>query len=117
LVLAERTLYYYRERAYRYLLENSYKEDLLFGQFIELTKKFANKVGIAFDEQCMDTTMFMSNIKKADRLALAYDVLLNAVNTIPENKEHYLGKYWLSIIDLNIPKLLREFVSGPTGIG
>ncbi len=30
--------------------------------------------------------MFMSNIKKAGRLALAFDVLLNTVNTIPENK-------------------------------
>ena len=32
----------------------------------------------------MDSTMFMSNIKKSGRLALAYDVLVKAVKSIPE---------------------------------
>lgn len=34
----------------------------------------------------MDPTMFMSNIKKAVRIALAFDVLYMAVKTIPEEK-------------------------------
>ena len=34
----------------------------------------------------MDSTMFMPNIKKAGRLALAYDVLIKAVKAIPESE-------------------------------
>jgi len=34
--LAERTVYYFRERVYQYCLENPGKDDLLFGQFIKL---------------------------------------------------------------------------------
>ena len=34
----------------------------------------------------MDSTMFMPNIKKAGRLALAYDVLTKAVKAIPESE-------------------------------
>lgn len=84
--LSERTLYYFRQRIYQYCLENPDKEDLLFGQFVILLKQFAKKAGIILDEQRMDTTMFMSNIKKAGRLALAFDVLVKAVKAIPEVK-------------------------------
>jgi hypothetical protein len=81
--LSERTLYNFRERIYKYSVENPGKDDLLFGQFITLLKVFAEKAGISLDEQRMDTTMFMSNIKKAGRIALAYDVLVKAVKVIP----------------------------------
>ncbi|WP_025746793.1 transposase [Caldicoprobacter faecalis] len=84
--LAEKTLYNFRSRIYRYLVEHPDEEDLIFGQFLNLTKKFAEKAGISFSEQRMDTTMFMSNIKKAGRLALAFDVLQRAVKAIPEDK-------------------------------
>ncbi|MBC7765710.1 MAG: transposase [Hyphomonadaceae bacterium] len=84
--LAERTLYYFRARVYQYLVENPEKEDFLFGQFIELTKRFASKAGVVMGEQRMDSTMFMSNMKKAGRLTLAYDVLCNVVSLIPEKK-------------------------------
>jgi hypothetical protein len=82
--LAERTLYYFRERVYEYCIENPTNEDLLFGQFIKLTCEFAKISGITMNEQRMDTTMFMSNIKKAGRLSLAYDVLTKAVKAIPK---------------------------------
>ena len=82
--LAERTLYYFRERVYRYCLENPGGDDLLFGQFVGLVKGFAGKAGISFGEQRTDTTLFMSNIKKAGRMSLAYDVLVRAVKAIPE---------------------------------
>ena len=84
--LAERTLYYFRERVYRYCRENPGEDDLLFGQFIRLLHGFAGKAGIALGEQRVDTTLFMSNIKKAGRMSLAYDVLVKAVNAIPENE-------------------------------
>ena len=82
--LAEKTLYNFRSRIYQYLVKNPDKEDLIFGQFLNLTKEFAKKAGISMEVQCMDTTMFMSNIKKAGRLALTFDVLHRAVKTIPE---------------------------------
>ena len=84
--LAERTLYYFRERVYKYCLENPGSDDILFGQFISLVKVFAGEAGISFEEQRTDTTLFMSNIKKAGRLSLAYDVLVKTVKAIPKDK-------------------------------
>ncbi|NLI93135.1 MAG: transposase [Peptococcaceae bacterium] len=84
--LAERTLYYFRERIYQYCLENPGKEDLLFGQFIKLLHDFAAKAGISLEEQRTDNTLFMSNIKKAGRMSLAYDILNKAVKAIPKEK-------------------------------
>lgn len=83
--LAERTLYEFRNRVYQYLVNHPHEEDLIFGQFLNLTRKFAQTAGISLEIQRMDTTMFMSNIKKAGRLALAFDVLLRAVKAIPES--------------------------------
>jgi len=84
--LAERTLYYFRERVYQYCLDNPGKDDLLFGQFIELLRRFSEKAGVSLDEQRTDTTLFMSNIKKAGRMSLAYDVLIKAVKAIPKDE-------------------------------
>lgn len=81
--LSDRTLYNFRERIYKYSIENPGKDDMLFDQFITLLKVFAEKAGISLDEQRMDTTMFMSNIKKAGRISLTYDVLVKAAKAIP----------------------------------
>jgi len=81
--LAERTLYYFRERVYNYCLQNPDKEDLMFGQFVKLLRDFADKAGVTLDKQRTDTTLFMSNIKKAGRMALAYDVLVTAGKALP----------------------------------
>ena len=83
--LAERTLYDFRARAYRYTIENPEQEGLIFGEFLHLTKNFLNTANIASEAQRMDSTMFMPNIKKAGRLSLAYDVLIKAVKAIPES--------------------------------
>ena len=84
--LAERTLNHFRERVYQYCLESPEKEDLLFGQFIRLLESFATHSGISLQQQRTDTTLFMSNIKKAGRMSLAYDVLVKVVKAIPEAK-------------------------------
>lgn len=84
LYLTERTLYYFRERVYGYSIENPGDEDILFGQFIKLLHAFAGMAGISLEEQRNDTTLFMSNIKKAGRISLAHDVLAKAVKAIPE---------------------------------
>jgi len=81
--LAERTIYNFRERVYTYCLENPGSEDLLFGQFIKLLQNFAKEAGLSLEEQRTDTTFLMSNIKKAGRMSLAYDVLFKAVKAIP----------------------------------
>jgi hypothetical protein len=84
--LADRTLYYFRERVYLHCVEHPESEDLLFGQFIKLLHNFANKAGISMGEQRTDTTLFMSNIKKAGRISLAYDVLVKVVKAISKEK-------------------------------
>ena len=84
--MTERRLYYFRKRLYIYLLEHPEDEELLFGTFIKLLKEFAKEASINLEFQRTDTTLFTSNIKKAGRLSLAYDVLRLAVKSIPENK-------------------------------
>lgn len=82
--LSPRTLYEFRERLYRYALSHPNEDDLIFKQFIELTKNFSEILKLKTNEQRMDSTFVSSNIKKAGRLSLAYDVLVQAVKSIPE---------------------------------
>ena len=82
---ADRSLYYFRERLYLYTMEHPEKEDLMFGQFKSLLEGFCNKTGLLTNEQRIDTTMFMSNIKKAGRISLAFDVLMKSVRAIPRD--------------------------------
>ena len=84
--LGERTFYDFRARVYRYAIEHPEQEDLTFGQFLKLTKNFLKMANLLSEAQRMDSTMFMPNIKKAGRLALAYDVLIKAVKAIPERE-------------------------------
>lgn len=83
--LAERTLYEFRRRVYQYALSHPNEEDLVFKQFINLTLKCAKLTGTILEEQRMDSTMIMSNIKKAGRLALIYDVLAQAIKAMPDH--------------------------------
>jgi hypothetical protein len=77
------TMYEFRRRLYRYSIENPKSGDLIFKQFIELTKAFVNESKTFTDEQRMDSTMITANIKNAGRLALAYDVLEQALKVMP----------------------------------
>jgi hypothetical protein len=83
LYLAERTLYEFRRRVYRYTVENPDKKDLIFGQFEKLTAQFIKLAGINTKEQRVDSTQIMTNIKLAGRLSLAYDVLTRALAACP----------------------------------
>jgi hypothetical protein len=84
--LAERTFYDFRARVYRHIIEHPEQEDLIFGQILQLTKNFLKTAKLSSEAQRMDSTMFMPNIKKAGRLALAYDVLAKAIKAIPESQ-------------------------------
>ncbi|MCL5676408.1 MAG: transposase [Firmicutes bacterium] len=83
LYLAIRTFYEFRERVYRYAVENPGKDDLIFAQFEKLTAHFLEVAQINTKEQRMDSTQVRSNIKRAGRLSLAYDVLEHAVKACP----------------------------------
>ena len=83
--LAERTFYTFRRRIYEYTIEHPEQEDLIFGQFKTLTNHFIKELGINTQQQRMDSSFFMSNIKLAGRLSLAYDVLLQAIKACPED--------------------------------
>ena len=82
--LAPSTLYEFRKKIYQYATEHPEDGDLIFKQFIELTKEFTNKSDVAVNEQRMDSTMISANIKNAGRLALAFDVLEQALKSLPE---------------------------------
>ena len=84
--LAERTFYDFRARVYQHIIAHPEQEDLIFGQFLKLTKNFLKTAKLSSEAQRMDSTMFMPNIKRAGRLALTYDVLIKAIKAIPENQ-------------------------------
>jgi hypothetical protein len=84
--IAPRTLYYFRERLYVHTMEHPESEDLMFGQFRRLLDSFCSRTDQKMGEQRIDTTMFMSNIKKAGRLSLAFDVLRRGLRKIPSEK-------------------------------
>lgn len=81
--LAPRTLYYFRKKIYEYTLGNPEKEDIIFEQFIKLTKEFVKNAKILTDKQRMDSTFVKSNIKKCGRLALVLDVLEKVIRIVP----------------------------------
>ena len=84
--LGERTFYDFRAKVYHHAVKHPEQEELTFGQFLILTSNFLKIANLSSEAQRMDSTMFMPNIKKAGRLALAYDVLAKAVKTIPESE-------------------------------
>jgi len=83
--VAERTIYEFRERIFNYIKEHPDQEDILFQQFEALTKNFITITGIKTDELRTDSTFISPNIKKAGRLSLAHDVLLQAVKALPRD--------------------------------
>lgn len=83
LYIAPRTLYEFREKVLEYTKEHPEEADLVFKQFEGLTENFAKVAKIKTGEQRSDSTQIMPNIKKAGRLSLAFDVLLNAVKALP----------------------------------
>lgn len=84
--IAEKTLYNFRTRVFQYLAQHPEEEGPVFEQFLTLLDAYARSAQIKMSEQRLDTTMFMSNIKKSGRLALCFDVLELAVRAIPEKK-------------------------------
>ncbi len=83
--LAPRTLYEFRSRLYGYTLEHPDQENLIFEQFEQLTSTFLEKAKLDTSEQRTDSTQIMSNIKRAGRLAVAFDVLEQAIQACPSN--------------------------------
>jgi len=83
--LAERTLYEFRERVYKHIAEYPEQDEVILKQFEILTQNFIEQSGVKNDNQRMDSTLISPNIKKAGRLSLAYDVLVQAVRAIPSN--------------------------------
>ncbi len=84
--IGDRTIYDFRKRLLAFTLSNPEKGSLLFQLFKDLTSDFIEILGIYTGELRMDSTMIESNIKKAGRLALAFDVLNQAVKVIPHFK-------------------------------
>ena len=80
---ARRTFYDFRGRLYKYTLEHPKEGDMIFQQFETLVQHFIKVSQLDTDEQRMDSTQIMSNIKLAGRLALAYDVLLQGIKACP----------------------------------
>ena len=83
LYFAPRTFYDFRARLYNYTLDHPQESDAIFQQFEKLVQHFIEVAQLNTDEQRMDSSQIMSNIKRAGRLALAYDVLLQGIKACP----------------------------------
>ncbi len=83
LYICERTLYDFRKRVYEYTLAHPEEADLVFRQFDQLLTHFLDITKINTKEQRTDSTAIMPNIRRAGRLALAFDVLKQAVRVCP----------------------------------
>jgi uncharacterized protein YbaR (Trm112 family) len=81
--ISRRTFYHFRSRVYQYSLEHAGEDDLIFKQFVRLNEGLLNATGVKTDEQRTDSTSVLSNMQKAGRLALAFDVLFHAVKACP----------------------------------
>lgn len=84
LYICERTIYDFRHRLYEYTIQHPEEEDLICQQFQELLDHFLAITKIKTDEQRMDSSAIMPNIKRAGRLALAFDVLKQGVAACPQ---------------------------------
>ena len=102
--MSERTRYNFRERLYLHTM-NHPDNDLISLQFKELLEEFNKVIKADMSEMRIDTTMFMSNIKKSGRISLAYDVLIRASKIIPENQQSETIKNILT------PTFKRDVVS------
>lgn len=69
--------------ASRYTVEHPGQDDLIFGQFEKLTAHFLEVANIDTKEQRMDSTQILPDIKRAGRLSLAYDILVQATKACP----------------------------------
>jgi hypothetical protein len=83
--IAPRTLYEFREKIVEYAERHPDEADLVFKQFEILTENFVKVAKLKTGQQRSDSTQIIPNIKKAGRLSLAFDVLLNAVNAFPDD--------------------------------
>ena len=83
LPLATRTLYEFRERVFKYALQHPGETDLIFRQFDLLLAHFLDITKTSAKEQRTDSTFVSPNIKRAGRLSLAFDVLVQAIKIIP----------------------------------
>jgi hypothetical protein len=81
--LSERTIYEFRERLYQYALLNPGRECLIHQQFREISDHLMAYIGLTREEMRMDSTQIMSNIRRAGRLALSFDVLKQAIKACP----------------------------------
>lgn len=84
LYICERTLYDFRHRLYEYTIQHPEEEDLICRQFQCLVDHFIALTKSKTEEQRMDSTAIMPNIKRAGRLALAFDVLKQGVAACPQ---------------------------------
>lgn len=121
LYFARRTFYDFRARLYKYTTEHPMEGDVIFQQFETLVQHFIKVAQLDTDEQRMDSTQIMSNIKRAGRLALAFDVLLQGIKACPleilssELKEvldpHYKTNLLYKLKDTEVSSRLEKLLN------
>jgi len=81
--VAERTIFEFRQRLYLHAMEYPGRDNLIYQQFQLITDHLLKVLDLDRSEARMDSTQIMSNIRRAGRLSLAYDVLKQAARACP----------------------------------
>lgn len=81
--VAERTIYEFRQRLYAHARTHPGRESLVYQQFDSISDHMMSFTGIIREEGRMDSTQLMSNIRRAGRLSVAFDVLHQALRACP----------------------------------
>lgn len=81
--VSERTIYEFRQRLYAHALTHPGRESLIHQQFDSISDHLMSFMGLVREEMRMDSTQLMSNIRRAGRLSLSYDMLKQVVAACP----------------------------------
>ncbi|KYH31491.1 hypothetical protein MOMUL_22300 [Moorella mulderi DSM 14980] len=101
------TFYDFRHRVYEYTLKHPEAEDLIFQQFQGLLDHFIAITKIKTNEQRMDSTAIMPNIKRARRLTLAFYILKKGGGLPPGAVARLKAGFWLK------PRRSRKYLPSP----
>ena len=82
--IKERTLYDFRHAIYVDAVTNKGNKNLIYKQFVKLTRHLCSLCEIDTAKLRMDSTQILPNIANAGRLGLAFDILFHAIDACPK---------------------------------
>lgn len=121
--VAPRTLYDFRAKVYRHILDNGVSGNLIFSQFNSLTNHFVEETGAKTNEQRTDSTFVVPNIQRMYRVGLVFDMLYHAIDSCPEKflpdslKAVLKPNFKTTVLYRTRPSTAQERITGLLNLG